>query len=597
MSITAFREMMEGKGCRIILGIISFALIIGMLNMGQCAGSNFGTPHMPGDVEIGKLGNKPIYLSSYLNTRGLAQEQMTKQRASQGDLSTPDPDTLAQYVYLPAVGASVDKAVIITLAEKEGINLRDGSMVDATVKSQEEAVMSQLKMFGFVKDGDSEEAIDNAFKSVVGATRADFVKSYKQKLETELKQPNTETDALTQIANTVLLSRYSSSLNPTDADLKEYVRTYVMKRIWLDPKKNNGADLKAKLQSIKADIEAKKISFEDAMVKYGQDAPDPTGKKKASELTHEYGVFSMLTNENYAPLKSLKVGDISEPLQIGDGYSIYKLIRYDDSQSKDFDKNKANMLSTYKQEMSTNKLMTEMKKIRAENPVTWNYPGFKVAYEFSELITKPMGDLNERVSTVSSLLDEALAASNGENAESNEVAKFMAYHFVKYLETSGAPGIAQQIAEKKIMAIEAVADLNNSLSVYLPLIDHYGEQKNGDKVVEYLNLAVGTLSGDFSQMGLTNAAMVDAKVRQWEKAGLVNADAVKSMNEQILAYRKSVKEHLEFLEKEEKAKQEAQKKAEEEQKKAEAEAKAAQEKAKAEEKKASESKSETKTGN
>jgi hypothetical protein len=108
---------------------------------------------------------------------------------------------------------------------------------------------------------------------------------------------------------------------------------------------------------------------------------------------------------------------------------------------------------------------------------------------------------------------------------------------------------------------------------------------------------VGTLSGDFSQMGLTNAAMVDAKVRQWEKAGLVNADAVKSLNEQILAYRKSVKEHLEFLEKEEKAKQEAQKKAEEEQKKAEAEAKAAQEKAKAEEKKAGESKSETKTGN
>jgi hypothetical protein len=576
--------MLEGKGCRVVLGIIVAVLILGLvvptLFTGMMAGGGpQGGPAVSGPIaaEIGKEKLSMMDLDRFVLK---SSQNMVNQRRQQMQIPDTEPPTPlspmeeAFQVYPGAVDQMVKGVHLLLLAQKEGVDLSENSpeiakAIDEGLTQQKDQLIAMKKLTAT----STQEEIEKAFKEASGKTYTELRTENITSIKNRMKDPAEAADLRRALANLGLQKKYESGVKPTDEQLNAYFTTTLMKRVHLTRAKNPNVDVVKRAGEIRADILAKKLTFEDAMDRYTNETAEKG--KRARDLSFELDGVTGSSDPTYIALPKLKPGEISEVVDTNDGASIFIGVGKKPQFPADFKTNRANYEKQYASTMAVRKLQDNLKAIGKEAPITWKSKGVHVLYDMSEFEQSPESfklSEKDRDAKLNELLSRANDAVKSDT-EGKKYAEFARLALLLRLEFGKKPEQAAALQQPKATAIEAVLSYTESPEARIELARIYGQMKNAEKTAENLSQAARAMNGRFGQMDQFLYSTLTAQVAQFETSKLLTADMLKAIREPLTEWRKGKVEYDKQMAQMKKEQDEMMKKAMEEQKKAEAEAK------------------------
>ncbi len=420
MSISRIRENMERPGCQWIVTIILLGMAGGFLFGGsQCRGllgagqGNNGRGDQDQGEEIATVGDYKIYL-------GPIQKQVNGSPSQGGGGLNPLTSSASDYAtaYARALDTQVTQCLLLEEAKQNGFSLDDDAILEAA-GSQSDQQMEEQKMMAPMQDKTlpqnmTDQQFSDYWKKKTGKTpeqqKAEQVDQYKKLLS----DPQIHDAMLRGFANDIVMNGFSKSIPVTDDDLKHSRDQYVSKRIAFLPSKHKGEDMEKLANQVAADLKAKKITFEQAMDKYSDDSV--AKGKKAEDNTNEVDTMTWKTNPDYAKLKDLKQGEVSDVVDIKpEGYAIYRLDNIISPPIPNFDKTKDSMKKSYLQTLEAEKLQDGLKQLRSSGVIKWDVPDWGLLEDWNQATTgqdsgfssKPKA---EQLKIDQSFVDKALAS-------------------------------------------------------------------------------------------------------------------------------------------------------------------------------------------
>lgn len=577
--------MLEGKGCRVVLGFIVAVLILGLvvpnLFTGMMAGAARGgsAPVASGPIaaEIGKEKLSIVEIDRFVMR---SSQNLGAQRRQQMQLPETEPpvqltpmDEAAQ-VYPGAVDQMVNGVHLVLLAQKEGVDITENSpeiakQIDESLNREKDALIAQKKLTA----GASQEEVDKAFKDAMGKTFTELRTENINTIKNRFKDPSEGSELRRALANIGLLAKYEAGIKPTEEQLNAYYTTTNLKRIQLTREKNPTIDVVKRAGEIRADILAKKLTFEDAMDRYTNEQGE--AGKPARNLTFELDGVTGSSDPMYMSLPKLKPGEISEVIDMNDSVSIFIGVKKTVNLPPDLKTNRAFHEKQYASTMGVRKMQDNLKAIDKENPIVWKSKGVQVLYDLAEFEQSPerfkmtQKDRDAKFSELLSRAEEAVTSDQ----EGKKFAEFARLGILLRMEIGKKPEELAALAEKKATAIEATLAYTESPEARIELARIYGEKKNAEKTAENLAQAARAMNGRFGQMDQFVYGSLAATVARFETSKLLTADMLKQIREPLTEWRKGKVEYDKQMAEMKKQQDEMMKKAMEEQKKAEAEAK------------------------
>lgn len=198
-------------------------------------------------------------------------------------------------------------------------------------------------------------------------------------LELQLQRTQMTEDAVRkEYANRI---RWIDFLNDkaTDAELKSFESahkdlfsgaqvkaSHILLKV--DPKASPAEKdkVREKLQGIKRDIEANKISFSEAANKYSE---DPGNTEGAGGDIGYFGLNSGVIEEFARPAFALKKGAISDPIETPYGFHLIQVTDRKEGMPFDFEQNKLLVKQVYAADLQKNVLSAERKKAEAAGKI------------------------------------------------------------------------------------------------------------------------------------------------------------------------------------------------------------------------------------
>lgn len=382
LSITKTRDFFEKSGCgKYIMGAFGLALIVGLLWTGFGSG-NQQPEQEKNYVQAAAVGNHAVQVHEI----EMLLEELNK--AQQG---SSDPLRAAAQ-YGGAVYFTVQNAVEAYLAEKAGIQLSDErirSLAEEAAadqaKAQTENSKMQMAALGILKPGYTEADFAAEFKKQQGISPSEYQDQMKQQMLQALEDPTQKSRIVAGITREELLKKYSNSITLSDEDLKRSYERFTVKRVYVDPRKEDplkpkDAEALAKVSQALSAVKGG-MSFEAAMDKYSDD-PVPPGKKSKGESQLFYERYQLENDRNLRPILNLKPGLVSGVLNSSGGPAIFKLIKVETNLPKDFETQKKTRYEVVRQNMAANKAADEVLKIYDGETINWKIKGFQAVFEW-----------------------------------------------------------------------------------------------------------------------------------------------------------------------------------------------------------------------
>ncbi|RYG33518.1 hypothetical protein EON81_17950, partial [bacterium] len=313
--------------------------------------------------------------------------------------------------------------------------------------------------------------------------------------------------------------------NPaTEADLRATFDNYTLKRILL-PKAEG---TKAQAEKIEAELKGG-LKFEEAMNRYSKDLPMPN-KKVADNVLNVTG--QMLSDEQYKPLKGLKAGEISAPVDSFEGTVIYKVVSVKSELPKDFEKNKAMMLEAKSRQNAEAELQTKTAGIAKGEGVVWKNDVYKAIFSLNAPPTEDpkSGDANLRVAA-----DAGKAASAKAAGDELRLAGLLRYAALSRLAMSPTADKAA-LRKEQIEAINDILKGREDATLRTKLIALYVEEKSplaGPALVE-----AAKFNNDFTDKGQSQYAEMAKQLADLKKASLIKPEDATAVDAELANWRK-----------------------------------------------------------
>jgi hypothetical protein len=401
LSISKAREIIEKPGCGITVGVLMiFAMITGIF---QC---NAGGNRQATDAEKAKMPAIAQIGSSSFDAQAINAAYTATEKNITSNGSTIDGPFIPQ-ILASVLGEKVRQIATVEIGRKYGVEVTNETAVSNFQKTLDEQVIQmrgQLIAMGKLKADADDKAFQEAFKKEAQGRNLDEVlQAAKDNFAKSLDDPGTRAEAVASLVEKQVQDKIMETLKVEDADLKRYRDTVEVKRIATSEKAEADAAMKL----------VKSSSFEAAMDKFTMDGA-PEGKKK-SDQTQPISYSEIMKTPGMVALKTLKVGQTSEILEIDGAFIIYKVVKVTPGAIKDFAKEKSQLLLEAKQQISGRQVFEEIQDLR--KTVKWSDPGYEALYKLFNAASK-----KERDTMVQELINAG--PPSGENEDSNRLMTF-----------------------------------------------------------------------------------------------------------------------------------------------------------------------------
>lgn len=392
----------------------------------------------------------------------------------------------------------IDTGLTLIEAQKKSIPVTDADLRKNFTDQLEMQVMQekiQLMQSGTLK-GSSDKDFEAAFQAKNHRSVAEYRKLAADAFNDSLKDPAAKASAIATFARTEVPKVLATRLKPTDEQLKDSYKTLTVKQVLM-----TGADVDGQVAKVQADLKSG-TSFETVIDRYSKDTP-LRGKKLSS--TEAPLLSDQLLEENYAPLRTLKEGDISPVIKTPAGSVIYKIVKIKTDLPKDFDKNK----DTLKTQLATKLAQAEFRKDIAElgktTPITWKDAGWHALYDYYQLV----GDVNmkpdDKKVKLKSIID---AAKKADHSQPASLAYYAAAEDLK-VALGGKPDAEMEAT--LIEAIQSASEYASGPDLDLELADIYASKKDGANLTQAL-VKASQDNTDYSAAGQATFMAIQAKV-------------------------------------------------------------------------------------
>ena len=356
----------------------------------------------------------------------------------------------------------------------------------------------QMMMQGKLKPGASQADFEAAFKAQSGKTVVEQKAAFFAQVEKLLGDSSQRPLLVASFAGPMYLEFAKTKINPSDDDVKASYNSLTVKQVLFRSIPVSKTDPKVQADKVLGEIKGG-LKFEDAMNRYSNDTPS-TGKK-LSDNTINVSATDIDSNDQYKPLKGLKVGEITGVTTVPMGLAIYKVDKITSNLPKDFDKEKAKYRETFAQKAATDQLTKKLKEFTSGPEVKWSSEGYKAFYDFSKLgedqtlITDPA----KKQTVLRGIIDRAKKViASGQGWELRPAALTF-YGALDQLYNS--PGVDKTaLQDDRIASIEAILQGSEDSGMRMELVDLYSAKKETDKAAQALLLAAQSNS-DFSGAG------------------------------------------------------------------------------------------------
>jgi len=559
LSISKVQELLQNKGC---VWTVSILMVVGVVvsSFAQC-----GRQHdveragmsVPGAV-VAQVGDYPITERS-ISTQNSQMERMYGQ-----SVDNFPPEIRVQFK-AGTLNSLIGNAFTLELAKKYGVEPSDEDILAQAEKATDDQIQSyktQLIQMKKLKEGATEQEFQTAFKSETGKTVAEVKQQVEDELKQNLQSPDLRVIMAAQSISVPLLEAVKKTVQISDDELKKSYDKYVFKKITISKGDTEEVAKKA-LAEIKGGL-----SFESAIDRYSNDQPE--AKKKLSESTTEMVRATMDGVPFYAPLKDLKVGEVSDLIRSGSTVSIYKLVSIKSDLPKDFDKKKDEYRQTALASRAANKLQTELKDLQKNGKVIWKSDGWKALYDYAQLSTEQL-DGAKRKEKLEDILKQAQAAAESSGVDSSRTANLLAYVVFNQIYEQASPAEKTKLADKRIEVLEGFLRDSEDVRVRLELVKLYFDKKDAQNFTDELMRAADANASHTDASGQSNFNEINKYLKQGEDAKLIKDEDKKIIEESQRSWVETKKENDKYEE-------EARKQAAEDAKKAAEEAKKSSEK-------------------
>jgi len=514
VSINKFQEKVFRTGCgSAVLYVCAAVFFGGMFYLGcGLGGGGRGQGDQENRLVAFTIGDTPIYNDVFEeNVRKMRdQRQMQAGRGA-------SPDSLSPIDEVEIVGGMLNEYLTsygtIALAKKAGVKFSDEQITGVFSKQVEDGIsQDRTDLVGKKKlkaDANAAE-LDAALKKDGKSTATERRKMFKEQLTKALKDEKTRPGLEEQTARTLLMEALETSIKPSTDELKATYNTYEFKRILFA--NHPGSTVDSQIAKSQADLKSG-TSFEQAIDRYSGEPP--VKGKKLSENTIEVPAAQFDFIPEYKTLKTLKQGELSNPVDTPQGKSIYKLVAIKNVLPPDFATNTAKYLKNYATQKAQTQVQDQIKKYVQSGPVKWNIQGLKAAFDFYQALTD-MSTPAEKTARMASVVDEAKKAmtANGVGVRPAALAWYGAFDSIYTAPNANK----EKLRGDRIEVLKAVTGIQPFFSLRMELVDLLIEAKANDEAVETLKSAAAQ-NFNYDVEGERNFREVQAHLMKLKAAG------------------------------------------------------------------------------
>ena len=553
MSISTFQEKIFKSGCGVAVLIFSAVAMGAGMVMGQCnGGSSLGdggsSETAPIAVQIGEVSVPAAQV----------EQQAQQMIAMQAGPTGADPKTSARAI-AQVIDQQIQAAAAESWAREVGADTSDEairSFVDARVEKMITEARQQFIDTKKLKPNGTAKEFDELFKKERGQTPEEFRKSTKADIEQSLSDPAAKQALIAQVAPELATEKLKGSMNPSEAEVKTKYDQLTLKRVFVSTTSKQPAEVDKQIQKAQTELKGG-AKIEDVMNRYSNDMPPGPGKK-VSDVVQTLAPSEIQFQPQLEPLLKLKVGDVSEVIEMPGGKAVYKLISTKNTAPADFTKN----FKKYKDEFITAKVMEDMRKkvdaIAKSDQVKLPLAGYKALYDYAKASFDPQLMMAPDAFTkrMRELADAAKAATSDEALADDNAAMLAWYSAVDDLYMRKPSDVA--LRDERIQAIQSVLQQSESFKLRMDLVDMAIEMKNAELALQAL-LDAARMNNSFDATGDQQFRDIQTRFTKMRSTALISATQAETIEAEQARWRKEKAENAK-AEKEMKAEQDANKK-------------------------------------
>jgi hypothetical protein len=406
---------MEKSGCAIIVAIGIGVVFIAGLWLGRVGNGGAGEDVLAG-TPFAQIGNTRLTLGQLDSLERLSTDERIRNAGPEGNFVLGPREQSG--ILAGAIFDLVNYAIQIELARRQGADLSDQSVVGIVgsdaVSRMEAQHRAQLEAQGKLQPGASRADLEAAIKAANLPAPEVVRERQDERIRELLADPNTRILAQGFAAGTFLRNSIRGGVNPSDEQLKRWASTIVAQRVLLPHTPATRTEVRARADAVLKEIRGG-LDFKRAIARYSKDTPNP-GKSLAESVTRLPVQFLGMM-PGLEPLKDMQAGQVSEVLDMFEGYAIYRVQAIEPPQ--DFARMRASIRSSYI-EQETQRQFDEMIAMERPNAVK----GIK-SEGFRALLNIQLAILDHGARTDwQKLYDEATAALAAGDALGTRAAMF-----------------------------------------------------------------------------------------------------------------------------------------------------------------------------
>lgn len=532
-------------------------------------GSSFyscGNPNQQSDPRRMAPGAVIAKVGDYEITERLVNDEVSRGLAMSGGLDNLPPAMQLQFQG-GALRSVVANVLAIEMAKKYGIQASDQDVEKILAQSIDGEVGNLRQSYitgGKLKTDATEAQFAELFKKEEGIELSEYKeKALQRGIDTLRLSPDLRIPLASVAAQQPLMEAIKKELKLSDDELKKSYDKLQFKRITLMK-----GDPMATANKIEAELKSG-LTFEKAIDRYSEEPADPN--KKASEQILPIDRISIRGFDIYKPLESLKPGEVSAPISIGQSVSLFKLISIKNELPKDFEKQKETLRESQAAQYAAGKLQSDLLEAQKAAKISWKIKAYEWLYAYGRLAAENLGT-DERAKLERQIMEESLKSVTEGDAAQAKLSSLLAY--VTFESVYGAASATEKIKldDTKVKVYEAYLLDHEDPAMRLELVKVYQRQKKADEFNGQLNAASNANLGSTDAAAQGRYSEINTLIREGESAKLLTTEQAADLKKIQTLWVEQKAEQDKFDAERKKIEEEERKKAEAEEKKAKADA-------------------------
>ncbi len=508
---------MSNRGCQVIAWGVMFLCAIGLLYTGSCTSLFHGGAQgdqAPAQIVAVVAGNQI--------TEKQINDVMTNLSRGLPEGGDTDEPRLQFGIVSMALHQVVDEAVNAALAKQSGVAVTDddvlknvGAAFDQSVLVEKQKMIAAKQLKPDASDADFQAAI---LKMTGGKDLATIREQKMAEVRKALQDPKMRPNVIGSFVEKALLAKYESSVAVDDETLKRAFDQFVVRRLSFQKAGLTTEEQETQAEKALAEIQGG-ATFEAAMAKYAPGAP-----KEPTRLSRQ----AIVTSPDLKPLLDLKPGQTSAVVKEFGVPTIFQLVKVEPGVPKEFAQQKSLFAQAYRQQMASQRIVDERRKLLDSKAMEWKSPAYKLAYELSDFMrTSAFGP--QAKEKLKAFAEEAATLDDPIGDQVTALARFTAFEtYCGML----SPAEKEQEYETRVEVMSAVLEYKESYTVRLALADLLMAHKDGEQAIQHLQMAAET-NRDFGPAAVKLCGDIQARLDKGVKAGVFTAEMAAPVRKEL----------------------------------------------------------------